>query len=50
MFTYTSRELRLPGGGRIVSMPGRDPDALAGFTGNVVLTEFGLFPGGGYRH
>ncbi|MEM9881408.1 MAG: hypothetical protein AAF800_00635 [Planctomycetota bacterium] len=49
-FTYTTSELRLPNGGRVVSLPGRDPDALAGFTGNVVLTEFGLFPNGGYPH
>ncbi|MEO0586052.1 MAG: hypothetical protein AAF078_00270 [Planctomycetota bacterium] len=48
--TFNARELRLPGGGRVVSLPGRDPDALAGFTGNVIFTEFGLFPEGGYRH
>lgn len=49
-FRYTARELRFPNGGRVVSLPGRDPDALAGLTGNVVFTEFGLFPGGGYDH
>lgn len=49
-FEFKARELRLPNGGRVVSLPGRNPDALAGFTGNVVFTEFGLFPGGGYDH
>ncbi|MEM1445156.1 MAG: hypothetical protein AAGF84_03815 [Planctomycetota bacterium] len=49
-FTFKSRELILPGGGRVVSLPGRDPDALAGLTGNVIFTEFGLFPNGGYDH
>jgi phage FluMu gp28-like protein len=49
-FTFKSRELILPGGGRVISMPGRDPDRLAGFTGNVIFTEFGLFPNGGYDH
>lgn len=44
------RELRLPNGGTVVSLPGRDPDALAGFSGNVIFTEFGLFPNGGYDH
>ncbi|MBB6429213.1 hypothetical protein [Algisphaera agarilytica] len=50
MFTFKSRELLLPNGGRVVSLPGRDPDALAGLTGNVIFTEFGLFPKGGYDH
>jgi len=50
MFVFKSRELVLPNGGRVVSLPGRDPDALAGLTGNVILTEFGLFPKGGYEH
>ena len=50
MFTFKSRELLLPNGGRVVSLPGRDPDALAGLTGNVIFTEFGLFPNGGYDH
>lgn len=49
-FTYNARELVLPNGGRVVSLPGRNPDALAGFTGNVIFTEFGLFPNGGYEH
>ena len=50
MFSFKSRELILPNGGRVVSLPGRDPDALAGLTGNVIFTEFGLFPRGGYDH
>ncbi len=49
-FTFKSRELLLPNGGRVVSLPGRSPDALAGLTGNVIFTEFGLFPNGGYDH
>ncbi|HEX8342213.1 MAG TPA: hypothetical protein VF624_15020 [Tepidisphaeraceae bacterium] len=49
-FTFLAREIRLPGGGRVVSLPGRDPDTLAGLTGNVIFTEFGLFPNGGYDH
>ncbi|MEL7087851.1 MAG: hypothetical protein AAGL98_05320, partial [Planctomycetota bacterium] len=50
MFVYKTREILLPNGGRVVSLPGRDPDALAGLTGNVIFTEFGLFPKGGYDH
>jgi phage FluMu gp28-like protein len=42
--------LILPGGGRVVSLPGRDPDTLAGLTGNIIFTEFGLFPKGGHAH
>jgi phage FluMu gp28-like protein len=34
----------------VTSLPGRDPDTLAGLTGNVIFTEFGLFPNGGYDH
>lgn len=49
-FEFKARELRLPNGGKVVSLPGRNPDALAGLTGNVIFTEFGLFPGGGYDH
>lgn len=49
-FECTARILRLPNGGRIVSLPGRDPDSLAGRTGNLILTEFGLYPKGGYPH
>lgn len=49
-FLFAAREIRFPGGGRVVSLPGRDPDTLAGLTGNVIFTEFGLFPGGGYDH
>jgi phage FluMu gp28-like protein len=49
-FVCKARELILPNGARVVSLPGRDPDTLAGLTGNVIFTEFGLFPGGGYDH
>lgn len=49
-FQFLSRTIRLPGGGSVTSLPGRDPDTLAGLTGNVIFTEFGLFPGGGYDH
>lgn len=49
-FTFKAREIILPNGARIVSLPGRDPDTLAGLTGNVIFTEFGLFPNGGYDH
>jgi len=48
--SWTAREIRFPGGGKVVSLPGRNPDTLAGFTGNIILTEFGLFPNGGYEH
>jgi phage FluMu gp28-like protein len=49
-FQATARILRLPNGGRVVSLPGRNPDTLAGRSGNLILTEFGLYPGGGYAH
>lgn len=49
-FEFRARELHLPGGGKVVSLPGRNPDTLAGLTGNVIFTEFGLFPNGGYDH
>ncbi len=49
-FRCRSRTLHLPGGGTVTSLPGRDPDTLAGLTGNVIFTEFGLFPKGGYDH
>lgn len=49
-FRCTARTLHLPGGGKVVSLPGRNPDTLAGKTGNIILTEFALFPGGGYGH
>lgn len=48
--TWTAREITFPNGGRVVSLPGRDPDTLAGLTGNLILTEFGLFPNGGHHH
>jgi phage FluMu gp28-like protein len=49
-FQFKAREIVLPNGARIVSLPGRDPDTLAGLTGNIIFTEFGLFPNGGYNH
>jgi len=49
-FTFLARTIRLPGGGSVTSLPGRDPDTLAGLTGNVIFTEFGLFPNGGFDH
>jgi phage FluMu gp28-like protein len=49
-FECTARILRLPNGARVVSLPGKNPDALAGRTGNLILTEFGLYPKGGYEH
>lgn len=49
-FDHRSRTLRLPGGGSVTALPGRDPDTLAGLTGSVIFTEFGLFGGGGYNH
>lgn len=50
LFVAKARELILPNGARIVSLPGKNPDTLAGLTGNVIFTEFGLFPNGGYDH
>jgi phage FluMu gp28-like protein len=50
LFVCKARELVLPNGARVVALPGRNPDTLAGLTGNVIFTEFGLFPGGGYDH
>lgn len=49
-FQCKAREIVFPNGARVVSLPGRDPDTLAGLTGNVIFTEFGLFPNGGYDH
>ena len=49
-FRCTARTLTLPGGGKVTALPGRDPKGLAGLTGCVIFTEFGLFPGGGYEH
>ncbi len=49
-FRHQARTLHLPGGGSVTSLPGRSPDTLAGLTGNVIFTEFGLFPKGGYEH
>lgn len=49
-FHFTAHKITFPNGGSVTSLPGRDPDTLAGLTGNVIFTEFGLFPGGGYDH
>jgi phage FluMu gp28-like protein len=54
-FTHRARTLHFPGvegatGGSVTSLPGRNPDTIAGYTGNVILTEFALFPRGGYDH
>lgn len=40
----------LPGGGSVTALPGADPDAIAGLTGNVIFTEFALFTNGGRDH
>lgn len=49
-FRCVARTLHLPGGGSVTALPGRDPDTLAGLTGNIIFTEFALFPKGGYDH
>ena len=49
-FRCTAKTITFPGGGSVTSLPGRDPDTLAGLTGNVIFTEFGLFPRGGQDH
>lgn len=49
-FKYHARTIHLPNGATITSLPGRDPDTCAGLTGNIILTEFGLFPKGGEDH
>lgn len=46
----TSYGVKLPNGAEIVALPGRDPDALAGLTGNVIFTEMALFPDNGEKH
>ena len=49
-FLQTSYGVRLPNGAEIVALPGKDPDALAGLTGNVIFTEMALFPNNGTDH
>jgi len=49
-FRCQARTLHLPGGGSVTALPGRDPDGLAGLTGNIIFTEFALMPKGGYDH
>lgn len=41
---------RLSNGAEVVALPGKDPDALAGLTGNVIFTEMALFPNNGVDH
>jgi len=48
--TVKSKTVVLPGGGSVTALPGADPDAIAGLTGNVIFTEFALFPNGGRDH
>lgn len=45
-----AKKVTLPGGGTIMALPGADPDALAGLTGNVIFTEMALFPNNGVEH
>lgn len=49
-FVFTARTITLPSGVKIISLPGRDPDSWAGYTANIVLSEFALFPNGGKKH
>lgn len=49
-FRHQANTLHFPGGGRVVSLPGRNPDTIAGYTGNIIFTELALFPRGGYDH
>lgn len=49
-FEARAHTLVMPNGARVVSLPGRNPDALAGRTGNQIWTEFGLWAKGGYEH
>lgn len=46
----TAKKVTLPGGGSISALPGADPDAIAGLTGNVIFTEMALFPHNGVEH
>jgi phage FluMu gp28-like protein len=49
-FVCRARKLILPNGSRIISRAGRNPNSVVGSTGNLLFTEFGLLPGGGYEH
>ena len=49
-FRFTKQTLALPGGGSVTALPGREPDTLAGLSGNVIITEFGLYPNAGQEH
>ena len=46
----TAKTVRLPGGGSITALPGSNPDAIAGLTGNIIFTEFALMPDNGVAH
>jgi phage FluMu gp28-like protein len=48
--TVKTKSVILPGGGSITALPGADPDALAGLTGNLIFTEFALAPDEGREH
>ena len=45
-----AKKVELPGGGSVTALPGSSPDAIAGLTGNVIFTEFALFPNNGVDH
>lgn len=46
----TAKTVRLPKGASITALPGSNPDAIAGLTGNVIFTEFALLPDNGVNH
>ena len=46
----TAKKVILPGGGSVSALPGSDPNAIAGLTGNVIFTEFALLPNNGIDH
>ena len=49
-FKITSYGVKLPNGAEVIALPGKDPDALAGLSGNVIFTEMALFPNNGIDH
>ncbi len=49
-FRITMYGVRLKNGGEVIALPGKDPDVLAGLTGNVIFTEMALFPNNGVDH
>lgn len=50
LFKIQAAQIVLPGGAKITCLPGKDPDVLAGLSGNVIFTEFALFPNNGKDH